>query len=53
MHCILDFERSKTRDRALSFSREVEFMTWFSVTFLANGVLKMTHGGIELTTPVL
>ena len=25
----------------------------FSVAFLANGVLKVTHGGIELTTPVL
>ena len=28
-------------------------MKWFPVTFLTNGVLKVTHGGIELTTPVL
>ena len=28
-------------------------MRWFPVAFLANGVLKVTHGGIELTTPVL
>ena len=36
-----------------SISREVEFMRWFPAAFLTNGVLKMTHGGIELTTPVL
>ena len=28
-------------------------MRWFPVAFLANGVLKVTHGGIELTIPVL
>ena len=28
-------------------------MRWFPVAFLANGVLKVKHGGIELTTPVL
>ena len=29
-------------------------MRWFPVAFLTNGVfLKVTHGGIELTTPVL
>ena len=26
---------------------------WIPVAFLTNGVLKVTHGGIELTTPVL
>ena len=44
---------AETRDRALSFSREVDLMRWFSVAFLANGVLKVTHGRNELTTPVL
>ena len=44
----------ETGDRALSFSREVEFMGWFPVAFLTNGVfLKVTNGGIELTTSVL
>ena len=28
-------------------------MRWFPVAFLTNGVLKVTHGGIELTTPML
>ena len=28
-------------------------MRWFPVAFLTNNVLKVTHGGIELTTPVL
>ena len=45
---------AETRDGALSyFSRKVEFTRWFPVAFLANGVLKVTRGGIELTTPVL
>ena len=43
----------ETRDRAPSISREMEFMRWFPAAFLANGVLKVTYGGIELTTPVL
>ena len=37
---------AEARDRALSFSREAEFMRWFPVAFLTNGVLKVTHGGI-------
>ena len=45
---------AETRDgMALSFFRVVEFMRWFPVAFLTNGVLKVTHGGIEVTTPVL
>ena len=27
-------------------------MRWFPFAFLSNGVLKVTHGGIELTTLV-
>ena len=34
------------------FSKEVEFMRWFPVAFLINGVLKVRHGGIELATLV-
>ena len=29
---------AETRDRALSFSREVEFMGWFSIALLTNGL---------------
>ena len=51
---ILDFGRSRNqRQGSESFSRVVESMRWFPVPFLANGALKMTRGGIELTTPVL
>ena len=28
-------------------------MRWFPVAFLTSGISKVTHGGIELTTPVL
>ena len=44
---------AETRDKALSCSREVESMRWCPVVFLTNGVLKVTHGGIELRAPVL
>ena len=44
---------AETRDRALGFSREVEFVRWFPVAFLTGGISIVTHGGIELTTPVL
>ena len=51
---ILDFVRSRNqRQGSRVFSREVEFMKGFPVAFLANGVLQVTHGGIELTIPVL
>ena len=54
LRCILDFERSRNQRQGPEFfSREVEFMRWYPVVFLTNGVLKGTHGGIELTTPVL
>ena len=39
---------AETRDRALSFSREMDFIRWFSVAFLTNGVFIVTHRGIEL-----
>ena len=35
------------------FPREVELMSWFPVAFLTNDDLKVTHGEIELTIPVL
>ena len=45
---------AETRDGVLrEFSREVEFMRWFPVAFLTNGVFIGTHGGIELAAPVL
>ena len=57
LRCIFDFELSRNqRQGSEFFSREVEFMRWFPVAFqtpVTNGVLKVTHGGIELTTPVL
>ena len=31
----------------------MEFMKWFPDAFLASGVLKLTHGGIEMTAPAL
>ena len=31
---------AETRDKALSFSREMEFMKWFPVAFLINEVFK-------------
>ena len=31
----------------------MDFLRWFPVAFLTNGVFIVTHGGIELTTPVL
>ena len=30
---------AETRDRALSFSRKDDYMRWFSVVFLTNGVV--------------
>ena len=50
---ILCFERSRSQRQGSEFSREVEFMMWFPVAFLTNGVFTVTHGGIELATPVL
>ena len=51
---ILDFERSRNQRRGSEIlSREVDFMGLFPVAFLTNGVFILTHGGIELTTPVL
>ena len=47
--CILDLEPSKTRDRALSFSRKADFMR-LPVAFLTNGIFIVKHGGIELTS---
>ena len=32
-------------------SREVDFMTWFPVSFLSNGVYVVTHAGFELKVP--
>ena len=38
---ILDFELSRNQRQGSGFvSREVEFMRWFPVAFLANGVFK-------------
>ena len=49
-----DFERSrKQRQGSEFFSRDVEFTRRFPVASLANGVLNVTHGGVELTTPML
>ena len=44
---------AETRDRAMSFSREVEFMSWFPVAFLANCNFVMTRIGFDLKAPVL
>ena len=49
LQCILNFEHGRTIDRAMSFSREVNFMRWFPVACLTNGVVIVTHGGFELT----
>ena len=46
-------QKPETGLRVFSTPREVDFMRWFPVAFLTNGVLKVTHGGIEQTTPVL
>ena len=35
------------------FAREVDFMRWFPVAFLTDGVFIVTRAGIELTTLVL
>ena len=51
---MFDCELSRNqRHGSESFSREVELIRWLPVAFLTNGVLRVTHGGIELTTPVL
>ena len=44
---------AETRDMALNFSREVDFMIWFLVTSLTNGVFIMTSAKFELKTPAL
>ena len=38
---------AETRDRALSFSREVDFMRWFLVALLTIGVVIATRAGLE------
>ena len=53
LHSILDFELAETRDRALSFFLGSGIHEVVSHFFLTNGVLKVTHRGIELTAPVL
>ena len=35
------------------FSREIDFMRYFPVAFLANGIFIVTHAGFELTTAIL
>ena len=40
---------AETRDRALSsFLGKVDFMRWFLIVFLTNGVSTVTHGGIKV-----
>ena len=52
--CILDFECSRNqRQGSEFFSREGDFMRWFPVVSLNDGILKVTHEGIKLTIPVL
>ena len=54
LRCIFDLEHSRNKRQGSElFPREVDFMRWHPVAFLTNGVLKVTHGGIELTTPAL
>ena len=48
LRCILDFERSRNQRQGSEFCEVVS-----RFAFLINGVLKVTRGGIELTTPVL
>ena len=43
LRCILDFERSRKQVQGSEFSRVVEFMRWFPVALLTNGVIKVTH----------
>ena len=54
-YCILDFERSRNQRQGSEFFHLGKwiFMRLFPVAFLTNGVLKVIHEGIELTTPVL
>ena len=44
---------AETKDEALSFSREVEFMRGCPVGFVANGAFIVTSVGFELTAPML
>ena len=54
LRCTLDSKRSRNQRQGCEFfSRQVEFMRWFSVAFLTDGVFKVIHGGIEQITPVL
>ena len=54
LRCILDFELSRNqRQGSEFFLGKWIFMMWFPVAFITNGVLKVTHGEIELTAPVL
>ena len=48
---ILDFERSRNHRQGYDFlTRERDFMRWFPVAFLANGVFLVTLAGFEPTT---
>ena len=54
LKAILDFQRSRDQKQGPAFLPwNIGFMRWFPVVFLTNGVFIVTHGGIELTTPVL
>ena len=47
---IPDLEISRNQRNGFEFfSRERDLMRWFPIAFLANAVLKVTLGGIELT----
>ena len=50
MHSILDFELSRNKDRALSFTWKEDSMRQLLAALLVNSTITEKHEGFELTT---